>query len=538
MFILLKPYFAIFHFKTNMRFMFILALIPINVFSQQIIQKTFTGDYTDVGLTIVSTFDQSCLIGGYTSFPPFNGKDAILIKADAIGNIIWTKIFSSNFQGIDIGSIIPLDDSSIVLFGRDASYAFKIDHQGNIIWSRKYVNSTASLISYKAIKNNDGSFLIIGYSSSLTSDSTFASLIKIDSLGNFQWSRKYTIRQYSFGNSIVRKENQNLLIIGNTGDDLITTTDSDIFLLEIDSVGNPMWCKTYASPKQDFASDFCLDSEGKIAIVGILKGTAHLDRQALIIKTDTSGNIIWSKSYAGTGPVECSRILRKSNGYLISGFTLFQGYSDALLIQTDTSGDLLTFQPFGTNMPDYINCMTWGEDSSLLLSGYQSDAAFLNGKVYFCKTDTQLNLGCIYNDPNSYSSSVNLSTSAQQVLMGDVLLTDSAFTLIETLVTPRDTTLCRTATTIISNYNEQDIYTFPNPFNDSFNIIFSDKMVGKDAIVEIINYAGQKQSQVNLESIEKVVNISTHDLPDGIYLCNVFQKNHDKYSFKIIRISQ
>ena len=538
MFIVLKPYFATFHFMTTMRFLFVLVLIPINVFSQQIIQKTFVGDYTDAGLTITSTFDQNCLIGGFTtSFPPFNGKDAMLIKADAFGNIVWTKVFTNNFLGTDIGSIIPLEDSSIILFGRDLSYAFKLDQQDNLIWSRVYLNSLAALRIYKAVKNNDGGFLLIGESSSLTSDSIFASITKIDSFGNFQWSKKYSLRQYSFGNSIVRNENQNLFIIGNTANDSVPIVDYDVFLLEIDSAGNPMWCKTYSSPKQDYASNLYLDADRKIIIGGSVEGAAQIDRQAFLIKTDTTGNIIWSKTYRGAGPVECSQMLISEDNYLLSGFTVFQGYSDAILIKTDTAGNLLTFQPFGTGTPDYINFMTWGGDSSLLLTGYHSDASFLGGDVLFCKTDTLLNLGCTYNDPNASSSLVNLSTSAQQVLVEDVLLTDSTFTLTEALVTLGDTTICRTATTIISNNNEQDIKIFPNPFSDYFNLVFFDKMVGKDAMLEILNYTGQKQKQVKIESTEKIVTISTHDLPSGIYLCNVLFENQVKYSFKIICIS-
>ena len=112
-------------------------------FAQTCWQKTYGGIGGDVGRSVKQTFDGGYILAGYTySFGPYSGH-VYLIKTDAQGDTLWTRIYGdpdaaggySVQQTTDGGYIIA---GYTYLFGHHGAYnvyLIKTDSQGDALWT-------------------------------------------------------------------------------------------------------------------------------------------------------------------------------------------------------------------------------------------------------------------------------------------------------------------------------------------------------------------------------------------------------------------
>jgi hypothetical protein len=93
----------------------------------------------DEGLAIVATGDGFVLAGAMTSTPTVGngGKDILLIKVDASGKLIWTKLIGGSGDEV-VSSIRQTSDRGLLLFGTNtinglsSMMLLKTDENGNI----------------------------------------------------------------------------------------------------------------------------------------------------------------------------------------------------------------------------------------------------------------------------------------------------------------------------------------------------------------------------------------------------------------------
>ncbi len=94
------------------------------------------------------------------------------------------------------------------------------------------------------------------------------------------------------------------IVIGDST--YINQGDRDMLLIKFDSNGNIIWSKSYASPGRDCFSSITIDNQDNIYLLGTSKGSSITiedttvtnpgERVSLIIKMDPNGNLIWLKT--------------------------------------------------------------------------------------------------------------------------------------------------------------------------------------------------------------------------------------------------
>lgn len=104
-------------------------------------QKTIGGANYDVGISVSQTIDNGYIIAGYTSsndgdIASNHGLfDALVIKLDALGNIVWQKTYggSLNENAFDL---IQTDEGGYILLGTSQSNDGQVSqNQGNVdVW--------------------------------------------------------------------------------------------------------------------------------------------------------------------------------------------------------------------------------------------------------------------------------------------------------------------------------------------------------------------------------------------------------------------
>jgi hypothetical protein len=150
-----------------------------------------------------------------------NRKGSVLVITDKQGNFVHTKQFLPTGNNITGLSYHP-DDSTFHIWGDYfvgagqnlyRPYMLKTNWCGDTIW-RKEVNHTAYNLCRNAIELPDGGFIMALTTSIPYPDTSIIGLVRIDSMGNELWHKKYGSGFYQYETYGLHLKNDSTLIVG------------------------------------------------------------------------------------------------------------------------------------------------------------------------------------------------------------------------------------------------------------------------------------------------------------------------------------
>jgi hypothetical protein len=163
--------------------------------------------------------------------------------------------------------------------------------------------------------------------------------------------------------------------------------------VKTDALGNQLWQKTFGGTGNDEGYSVQQTTDGGYIIVGVSTQKGSGGYEIYIIKTDSSGNLIWERIYGGTSEDAGDSVQQTSDGgYIIAGYTSplkgystlsDVGFSDIYLIKTDSYGKQLwrrTYEGKGNDKSFSVQQTTDG--------GYTSSFGAGNLDVYLIRTDS------------------------------------------------------------------------------------------------------------------------------------------------------
>lgn len=182
------------------------------------------------------------------SITPFNSEPEI-------GEVLWNQTYGG--AGSDIGNeIILCSDENLVVVGTTDSYGagsdevwlLKIDPDGNLLWNFTF-GGIADDQGASVIECTTGGFLIAGRTRSSGSGGCDVWLIRTDASGNQLWNRTYGGVNDDWAEKLIECHDGTFAIIG------VTTSygagGCDIWLLRTDTTGDLLWNRTYGGSYDD-----------------------------------------------------------------------------------------------------------------------------------------------------------------------------------------------------------------------------------------------------------------------------------------------
>ncbi|MBI3511646.1 MAG: T9SS type A sorting domain-containing protein [Bacteroidetes bacterium] len=450
------------------------------------------------------------------------GESFFLVKFDANENALWVRtqgggpgttkataisIDAANHIHI-CGSFVgdPYVGTATLFDGYPSMFFASYDANGNFIsaganwggcqtcksYAKGYINSASGNYSVgsREFINNTISYYNISISTpggGQTFGGTnhdYGNAVCADAAGNGYFTGDYSSASITFGS----------ITLTNSGTD-------DVFLFKTNPAGNILWAKKFGSNGDDVGYKLAADASGNILLTGYFSsnsiqfGNFTLTNEnqnsylydVFVAKLDTAGNILWAKSFGGSGQDYCSGITSDANDNIfLSGYFGSSSIAIGNTTLTNTSGN----QVFLAKM-DAAGNVQWAKSAG-------------NPTTIFSGGVAVTSLGNVFVGGYFNCSSVSFDNITQT----NTEFNNTSDAFLARLSSP---------TGVNENNFSPDFNIYPNPSSGIFNL-HTDFSGAYD--VKIYNSLG--------EIVFAKENISGNDLPidlqdesNGIYFLNI-----------------
>ncbi len=305
-------------------------LVKINSSGKMEWNMTYGNPYHDQAYSMVETTDGGYAIAGETAHgPTHSNMDFWLVKTDSSGNVQWNKTYGGTDD--DHGeAVVQTTDGGYAIAGNTRSFGtgnfdlwlVKTDSSGNVEWNVTYGGPKYDT-ARSLIETSDGGYALVGFTESFGAGLRDVWLIRTNSTGGMLWNRTYGGPNHDNGDSLVETSDGGFAIAG-TKDYL--TGNADFWLIKVNSSGYAMWNKTYGGTSDDLAYSVALCSDEEYAVAGLTSSFGAGNEDFWLIKTDSSGNMLWNRTDGGTNDDRLRSMLQTSDGgYALAGHTMSFG---------------------------------------------------------------------------------------------------------------------------------------------------------------------------------------------------------------------
>ena len=248
--------------------------------------------------TVMQADDEDYVIGAAT--PMDANSDASIIKLDSMWfSYNWAKSFDIaardriDFIGqtSDDGYIVSIDASGLGCAPNCGNYLLKLDSSGDVDWSRKIGGSDSDNVEmYKLVQVSDGGYVGVGNIFIRGATNYYALFIaKFDSLGNIEWSKKIGTAEQSHAYDFDIASDGGYLLTG-TSSFLGVAGNYDLILMKFGSSGNYQWGKIIGGAGRDSGLSVEQSGADEILVVGETKSYGD-NGDVLLIRFDSQGDV-------------------------------------------------------------------------------------------------------------------------------------------------------------------------------------------------------------------------------------------------------
>jgi len=378
----------------------------IGLISGALWTRTYGGTGDDFVNSVVRADDGGYALAGGTWSYGGPTEAFWLVKTDSAGNQLWNKTYGGDND--ECYSMVQTSDGGYALAGRthlgnSDFWLVKTDSTGYMEWN-KFYGGTGSDEANSLIQTSDGGYALAGQTVSYGANYIAIDyyLVKTDASGNMQWNKTYGGGNWDRARSMIQTSDGGYALAGDTG--FYSADDSDIWLVKTDSFGNQLWNRTYGGAGDDECSSIVQTQDGGYAFAGFTYSSGAGLADIWLVKTGSSGAAQWNKTYGGTHYDGSYCVLQTPDGgYALAGDTesFGAGDGDFWLVKTDSTGNMQWNKTYGGTGDERAKSMVQIGDGGYAFVGYTDSFGAGSGDFWLVKTEVESGLTWTDSAPNT-----------------------------------------------------------------------------------------------------------------------------------------
>ena len=378
--------------------MIIIAAAAVGAFAQSTPDTLWTriygGSNSDEAFSVVQTADGGFMFTGATV--SYGAHGIYLVRTTGSGDTVWTRTYGSNPPD-EARAIRPTADGNYIIAGTTGAvgglwkdfYLLKINNAGDTLWTRIY-NGFWSETAYDVRQTSDGGYIIVGTTYHLTNFYKNIFVVKTNNAGDTLWTRSYDRGlYYDFAYSVVQATDGGYYIAGSTY--ISGAPEADAYLIRTNSSGDTLWTRLYGGSAGEFFTSIEHTSDGGYILAGYTHsyGVGTPDSTNFyLVKISTAGDTLWTRAYGGMRHDIAYSIQQTSDGgYIVVGRTDSFGAtsSSAWVVRTDNSGDTLWTRTYGFGSRSEAYSVKQNADAGYIVAGHTVPTGSSNYDAYLVR---------------------------------------------------------------------------------------------------------------------------------------------------------
>jgi hypothetical protein len=188
-------------------------------------------------------------------------------------------------------------------------------------------------LGYSVIETSEGGYVMAGESHSSNDNATSVHrgldfrIVKLGLEGNLIWQKGYGGNSNDYARSVIEGTDGSLVVAGtsqsDSGDVSANHGRLDFWVIKLNSSGSLLWSKSFGGSNDDQAFSVIESSEGDIIIAGSSQsndgdvGGNKGGSDFWVVRLNSSGSLVWSKNFGGSENDYAHSVIEDSNGNLI-----------------------------------------------------------------------------------------------------------------------------------------------------------------------------------------------------------------------------